>query len=133
MGDKSQHCALGNFRHVRNDPATDKLLARKYYLSDFSPSQKGLEFMKRVAEDIEGIADIVETYEAGTSFALVFDSGVHIDVTASLWVTAFRRAVNKTPKDQRPLLIGGTSFYFQNPDAELVALYGSERYTHERD
>lgn len=131
MGDKSHECILGSFHCTGNQSATDDLLARKYFHADFAPSEACIELMNHVSEGIEGIAAVIPTNHPDSTFALVFDRGVFPDAVASIWITAFRKALQSVPKDGRIALIG-TRTPIQNPDAELVLIY-SDRYTTERE
>ncbi len=108
MGEKTNHCVLGNFHRVRHEPAQGGKSARTSYESEFVPSQKCFELMQHAANGIEGLAAVIQTSVRGSTFALVFDTGVNPDVTASLWITAFRKAASGVHKNQRGALLATT-------------------------
>ncbi|MFZ1323650.1 MAG: hypothetical protein WAQ57_00635 [Candidatus Saccharimonadales bacterium] len=128
MGDKTHRCVLGTFHRVRTEPMPRTKFTRAYFTSDFVPSDECLTLMERAAEGIEGIVGVIKTFDDGTSFALVFATGVHTDVTAALWVTAFRKLCSGTPKHQRDSLVTNRTFVHPDPVRELVATY-SDRYS----
>jgi hypothetical protein len=103
MGDKNNRCVLGEFqrKHISQEPGR---LRRQYFWADFEPTEKCGDVMNAAAEGVQGIAAVVLTEQKEYPFALVFDEGVDIHDAATLWCTAFRKALSKT---DRAGLVGG--------------------------
>ena len=83
----------------------ERTLPRKYFYTDFDPSEAFIELAEAVANSVGGAASAIRTSDKGTSFALVCQFGYDPDTIAPLFMKVLTRKLSSISKSKRHELI----------------------------